>query len=279
MTDNAAAVVGANASVTGLTVRIDSSSSADAYVHAHDLVIAFAGFAFTESDYNLTSNDTALIDGISTNTTSVSGLDGVDVRAFHANENNNVGQSPVCICIGPSLSNGGPTMNLTNTASGHQGVTVTASPRLTFGLNENDHTLDSPLANPSSDPNLALYVEAQDEGSSFGGGLNASQAINWNSDVVIYDGPSPYLLIGQNGTTVKAVNITVNCAIPAGSRASRTRPRAPTSTPAARRSSRTSSTPTSVTSRWTPAMERSAAAPTSAAITGGRSRSSRTTRT
>ena len=39
---------------------------------------------------------------------------------------------------------------------------VTTSPRLIFGVNENDHSLDSPLKDVG-DNNLALYVEAQDE--------------------------------------------------------------------------------------------------------------------
>ena len=90
---------------------------------------------------------------------------------------------------------------------------VTTSPRLIFGVNENDHSLDSPLKDVG-DNNLALYVEAQDETNVVDN--HPGHNIVWNADVVVYDGPSPYLLIGPNGKSVKAINVTVNCAIPGG---------------------------------------------------------------
>ncbi|MGZ6950367.1 MAG: hypothetical protein ACXVJY_20035, partial [Ilumatobacteraceae bacterium] len=67
--DNAAAVVGANASVTGQTVRVNSDSSATHYGRAEDTVYAFAGFSDAEESYTVHSNDTALLDGTSSSHT------------------------------------------------------------------------------------------------------------------------------------------------------------------------------------------------------------------
>ena len=212
--DNTAAVIGANASVQGQTVRVDSDSSATHYGRAEDTVIAFAGFADAHENYTVNSNDTALLDGSSSTNTVVTGLDGVDIRAWHHDETRNTDNNDAtCICIGPSDGGNSPNISLHNTAAGHEGVVVTTGPRLIFGVNENDHSLDSPLK-ATSDPHLALYVEAQDESNVVDN--NPSQNIHWSSDVIVYDGPAPYLVIGPNGTSVKAVNVTVNCAIPGG---------------------------------------------------------------
>ncbi len=207
--DNTASVVGASAAITGLTVAVDSSSSGDQFAHAHDFAIAFIGGSDAEDHYHLTSFDTALIDGQSTNTTSIDGIDGVDIRAYHINETSNASNSSTCICIGPSAGGDSGFGHLNNTAAGHQGATVTASPRLTFGPGgtENDPSLMPLFTN--GDKNLALYVEAQDEKNVFDTGTAPN--IFWNSDVVIYDGPSPFLEIGTNGSVSKAINITIGC--------------------------------------------------------------------
>ena len=208
VTDNSAAVVGANASVTGLTVRVNTDSSATHYGRAVDTVIAFAGFADAFENYTVHSNDTALLDGTSASHTVVTGFDGVDVRAWHHDETRNTDNSDAtCICIGPSNGGNSPNINLHNTAAGHQGVVITASPRLIFGVNERDHSLDSPLVS-NSDANLALYVEAQDESNVVDN--HPSHAIHWYSDVIIYSGPSPILVIASNGTVQQAVNISAN---------------------------------------------------------------------
>jgi Bacterial Ig-like domain/RTX calcium-binding nonapeptide repeat (4 copies) len=212
--DNTAAVIGANASVQGQTVRVDSNSSAAHYGRAEDTVYAFAGFSDAYENYTVNSNDTALLDGSATTNTVVNGVDGVDVRAWHHDETRNTDNNDsTCVCIGPSNGGNGPNISLHDTAAGHEGVVVTTGPRLIYGVNENDHSLDSPLKS-TGDPHLALYVEAQDESNVVDN--HPSQNIVWSSDVVVYDGPAPYLLIGPNGTAVKAVNVTVNCAIPGG---------------------------------------------------------------
>src|SRR5262249_26201805 len=59
----------------------------------------------------------------------------------------------------------------------------------------------------TSDKYLALYVEGEEQSSDFD---NRHNLIHWNSDVVIYAGPSPLLIINSGGTVETAVNIAAN---------------------------------------------------------------------
>ncbi len=142
------------------------------------------------------------------------GLDGVDLRAFHHDESRNGSNNDAtCICIGPSDGGDSPDVHLGNFALGHAGVVVTASPRLKFGVNERDHSLDTPLfdaplfTNP--DHHLALFVQAEDTGT-VSDDNNPSSTISWNADAIIYAGPSPQLEIGLNGSVTRAINLTTN---------------------------------------------------------------------
>ena len=212
VTENTAAVVGANAKLKGRTVRVDSHSSGEHFGEAEDNVYAFIGFAERSESYTLTSNDTALLDGSPSTTTAVTGIYGVDVRAWHENENPSDNVSGGCYCIGPTLGGAGHNDTLHNTAAGHEGVVVTAGPRLEYGVNEEDPGLETPLKSITADKSLALYVEGQDENNVKDD--HPSQHIEWNSDVIVYDGAAPFLRIGPGGEAAEAVNITVNCAIP-----------------------------------------------------------------
>ena len=142
----------------------------------------------------------------------VSGLYGVDVRAFHQGEHNfdDWNHDSTCICIGPSDDGSGESVNLNDTAGGDPNVTVTTSPRLVFGQNENIHALDTPLFTygDSRDKHLALFVQAESTNGIDGGG--GSHAIDWNSDLIVYNGPSPLLIVGSNGYVAEAINISVN---------------------------------------------------------------------
>ena len=84
-------------------------------------------------------------------------------------------------------------------------MTVTTGPRITKcagsppawpPLEANCSTRDdaqvTSLLFTNSDKYLALYVQGEEHNSDFD---NRSNAIHWHSDVVIYAGPSPLLII------------------------------------------------------------------------------------
>src|SRR4029077_4325895 len=99
-------------------------------------------------------------------------------------------------------------VHLGNFALAHRGATVSAGPRLIFGVNEHDHSIDTPLAT-NGDNHLALYVQAEALGT-VSDDNNPSRFIAWNADTIIYSGPSPYLEVALNGTVQKAINISVD---------------------------------------------------------------------
>src|SRR5439155_21203754 len=111
-----------------------------------------------------------------------------------------------------------------DTAAGHEGVTVVAGARIIL-------CTGSPPAGPptettcstrdpiwvvpwlvtkpdgtTADKYLALFVQGEQHDSD--GASN--NLIRWHSDVVIYSGPSPLLIIDSTGAVQTAVNITVN---------------------------------------------------------------------
>ena len=103
-------------------------------------------------------------------------------------------------------------MTLNDTASGHQGMTVVAGPRIILGVTTNDPLWATPLDTSTGDTHLALYVQAEQSNIDNNGnsGPTRNRKIHWNSDVVIYAGPSPLLIIGPDGKVLTSVNITAN---------------------------------------------------------------------
>jgi hypothetical protein len=211
-TDNTSAVIGKNAHVTGSTVALDASSGGNNSGDASSFVLALFGGSSDTSKFTLNGNDTALLDGDSTSTGAVTGINGVDVRAHHDNNNQGFSGSYTCICFDFHVGNSHEThANLSDTASGHEGMTVTAGPRILEGVNTNDPALKTPLFDTTGDNSLALFVQANF--TTVGGATNADSAhriVHWNSDVIVYSGPQPLLVIAPDGTVATAVNITAN---------------------------------------------------------------------
>ena len=126
-----------------------------------------------------------------------------------------------CWCLGPSHNNGSNNFDFSETAAAHAGVTVTAGTRIVNGQNTNDPSLDPAdpsvwhLAHPVDNsnnqlPDIALYVQAETNAGDAVDHTSQPRQVDWNADVVIYEGPSPYLVIAPDGTVLHAVNITVD---------------------------------------------------------------------
>ncbi len=209
LTNNTATVIGKNATVTGSTVAAIATSGGSHKGDAHAFAVAFIGGAFATADLELTSRDTSIFDGDASTNAKITALHGVDLRALHENLHYSFGASGICICIGPSSSSNPTNATLTDTASGHRGVTVYTSPRIVFGPGgtTNDPALATPLDTSTGDVALALYVQAEQPDTD---AHTRNRTIHWSSDVVIYSGPDPYLLVGPGGDVVTSVNIRVN---------------------------------------------------------------------
>src|SRR5262249_36830669 len=142
----------------------------------------------------------------------------------------------LCICIDVHFgSDGDTTGKLTDLASGHEGVTVVTGPRITgcsgsppawpplestcstrdpakvstasWMAEPGETTIMRPGLADKGDKDLALYVQGEEQNSD---NDTKNNVVHWSSDVIIYAGPSPLLIIDQNGNVLTAVNIAAN---------------------------------------------------------------------
>src|SRR5581483_7773419 len=215
--DNTTTIIGKNANVTGSTVALISKTGGNNTGTADSFVLALFGSSDDDMDFRLNSRANAILDGDTTSTGKVTGEHGVDVRAYHENETWSYSGSFTRICFDFHIGHDVDTnVTLSDTSSGHQGMTVVAAPRIILcssPADTNCHTRDpfyaTPLDTSTGDTNLALYVQAE-----FGANVDspntANRNIHWNSDVVLYAGPSPLLIVGADGKVVTSINIKVN---------------------------------------------------------------------
>ena len=73
---------GKSAVVTGSTVALGATTGSKNTAHAESFVLALFGSSSASPQVNMTSNDTAILDGDSGSTGVVTGVNGVDVRAL-----------------------------------------------------------------------------------------------------------------------------------------------------------------------------------------------------
>jgi hypothetical protein len=207
LTANGAAVVGANATLIAETIDVESLMSGHHSSEADALTLALVGEAVAAANLDLTSNATTLLEGDLTTLTSVNGLHGVDVRANQNNLTYDRDASPICICIGPAIPHEEGTVALNTVVDGDPGVVVSAEPRLLKGINVNAAAPETNLVKIAGKDRLALFVESQHSGVDAD---NEHRNINWDSDVLVFSGPTPELHVSSGGTIVKAINIGVN---------------------------------------------------------------------
>ncbi|HEX4526566.1 MAG TPA: hypothetical protein VH108_07475, partial [Gaiellaceae bacterium] len=225
--DNTAVAIGKKATVTGLTLALNASTSGSNHADANSFVIALFGSSSADPEVNIVTRDLAILDGaggLPSAGSMITALNGVDVRAHHESFHRSADGGHLCICFdlhfGDDSNN--TDVELTDLASGHEGVTVTTGPRITKcstptpawpPLDANCSTRDAALVSASSwlvdngDKNLALYVQGEQQSSD---NDSKNNVVHWSSDVVIYAGPSPLLIIDSSGNVSTAVNIAAN---------------------------------------------------------------------
>ena len=122
LTDNTATVIGQNARVKGSTVRSNTTTGGDLKAHAESFVLAFIGSSSADPQANLTSRNTSILDGDSSTTGTVEGINGVDIRAYHESlsENRTAG-TPASASTSISATTAQTNVSLTDTASGTKG--------------------------------------------------------------------------------------------------------------------------------------------------------------
>jgi hypothetical protein len=186
--------VGKGAVVAGQTVTIladvqNLGVNAPSTAHGGGLV----GASTANSTSNVTSTATALIGG---GTTRITGQGGVDVQARHDNFNPILSPSALFIGIGPSLNNPSNNNKLHSHVEADAGATV--------------------VAGPPAGSTTALSVQA-DQGASISN-ATTDPTIQWDANVIVAAGASPYLLVNGDGSIAKAVNVTVDDSAARGSK-------------------------------------------------------------
>jgi len=139
----------------------------------------------------------------------LTGLEGVDLRALAENINVSESSDGTCYCIGDSDSNTDVNVDTDTDVIAASGATLTVGPRVFAGagIPTEDETVGiggagNALQDPGGFPHLALFARAD--------GTEGDNQIDWNSDLVVLSGPVPRLHVNSNGDIVKAINVTIN---------------------------------------------------------------------
>ena len=196
LTDRTAVAVGANARVLGSTVALLGQTSSSGVVRPRITTGGLFGSATANADYTLDSLVLALLDGDASTNGAITGVYGIDVRAFSHDNSYQRNPDATCYCIGPSNDNRGGTVSVRDLVSAHPGMTLYAGPRLP----------GTPLQTVPGKDFLVLYVQSEQQNNTTGG----PHSVTWFSDVVANAGASPSLHVGSDGRVVSAVNIRVN---------------------------------------------------------------------
>ncbi len=196
------AVVGRNANVQAQTVSILANlTSAKGSMTSNATAGGLFGSASANSNGTWDPQVLALISG-GGNATSLSGTEGVDMRALTGHVDPNQQENASFYGIGPASSGANITPSLNTSVQAGSGATVTAGPRILPGPGI-PASYVTPLRQPGGQPNLALYVDV----SSPDGG---ERFVTWNSNAVILSGPDPDLQIDSSGNIVRAINVSVD---------------------------------------------------------------------
>jgi hypothetical protein len=178
--------VGTDASITadGVSIIAEISQS-----QANATGEAQGGGLFGDVNANATVYGASTADVTIGGGAVIDGIAGVTIEADQNNFNANPSQgNSFFIGIGPTLGSANNNTSLTENVTGLSGATIIASP-------------------PSAANPVALYVEANANG---GNPNSDTHSIDWSSNVIIYDGVSPVLVVDSNGNVVTADNATVN---------------------------------------------------------------------
>ena len=204
--------VGRNATIIADTVRILASvDQLDSRAESDSFAGGLFGAATANNHITVNSNVNALIGGDDDklSRTAITGSHGVDIQALSRNLKASFDSDATFIGLGPSYEHDNRDFSLTNRVEAKASGLISAGPR--------DGTSTPPLA-PSGSyvPPLALFVESDysdmpgASNSEKIGGDKITRGITWNSDVVVFGGQAPELVIDADGKIKTAIGVTVD---------------------------------------------------------------------
>jgi hypothetical protein len=204
--------------------KIDATARAEAWSFIPILIGVDTAFADARVNVDSMTDVTIGGDLPAADRTSITGTEGVDIRAHHddVTTTRQAGRLAVAL-IPPQAARALGDDKLTNTVTGPVGATVYAGAR----------TAATPLVKRANYPDesgpfapLALFVEAANNNYTQNSDHSIHKAdryfdtnsatdhqtrtITWNSDVVISTGQTPELIVDANGNVAKATEVTVN---------------------------------------------------------------------
>ena len=141
----------------------------------------------------------------------VTAVEGTDMRAEIENLDVDQDSSATCVCIGESDDDNNfiSSANITSRVRSESGATLTTGPRVLPGpgVPAIDET---PLEKPAGFAHLALFSDVDTTSNSSPGLSTGTREIDWNANLVVLAGPIPRLHISNAGKIVRAINVTVN---------------------------------------------------------------------
>ena len=192
--------IGKNAHVTGSTVALIAKSGGSDHGTADAFALAFFGSVRPRRELDLNSNATALLDGDSS----------IDRRRSPASTASTCGRYHDEPALRLRRQRHLHLHRTVHTADDPTNVVAQRHGLRPPGRDRRRRAADHPRRHderpalerrrstpPRGDTHLALYVQAEQTNSDADSAHRAT--IHWNSDVVIYAGPSPLLIIGPDG--------------------------------------------------------------------------------
>ena len=177
--------VGNGATIDANTVSLSSTvSKLKTYANSYALAGGFVAVAISKSDIDADSTVKVLID----DDARIKSLRGVDITSTHVGTTGEYKRKAVPIGFIPiPIYEGNDSRNTNATVQAKDGARIQTAPRANS---------DTALTTQSGYDQLALYVKA-------------GNTISWDADVEISAGPSPEILIDENGVVVKAIGAVV----------------------------------------------------------------------
>ena len=205
-TSTTSVTVGTGVTISGATVKIDATVS---NIGVSETPSSKGGGLFGGANANTTSNVTSTASVTTNNGDSITGQAGMDVRALHQNFNPNLDPSALFIGIG----NGGQTSKNYNNSLTDLVRVNSADANLSL-VTAGARGTGTPLAtvdksNNALPANLALYAQADDVNVDSTHSTE-NRSVLWDANVTITAGPTPELIVDQNGNIVLAENVSVD---------------------------------------------------------------------
>ena len=207
-----ATTVGQGAHIEADTVNLNAQvSHLSTFDQTHALAGGFVAVAIANSSVTTDSTVQNLIEPGAL----IQAKRGIDIGAFHQNVDVELPADAIPIAFIPiPIRPGSDNTHLTDIVQAMDGARLQTAPRANSDTPLRKMDGSDPLTSLTGYDHLALLVQADDKNLKNVDPASQARSIRWDADVEISAGPSPEVLIDQNGNVVKEIGATVDLSQP-----------------------------------------------------------------